>query len=228
MNGSCFACGRRRFVQVRVLQDELIEDWQLSPKEVDYINHQQGYRCIRCGNNLRANVLAKALCGELNTTHSLKRAARARRFRNLKILEINKCHELTQYLKKFPDHTLIEYPEFDILNLNFTDKSWDYVLHSDTLEHVEEPLTALKECHRVLRPKGKMILTTPIIVDRVSRSRKDLTPSFHGDYHQHEPGMLVRTEFGVDIWRLIAEANFTEIKFTMLDFPAGIAITATK
>jgi len=228
LNGLCFVCGNRSFMQSIVLQDELIDDWGLSLKEIDYINRQQGFACIRCGNNLRANVLSKALCDELRDTQSLNKIARSRRFKHIKILEINKCHELTKYLKKFRNHTLIEYPEYDIHNLALDENSWDFVIHSDTLEHLENPLKALKECHRILKPSGKMLFTTPIIVDRISRSRKGLSSSFHGDYKSRDPGMLVHTEFGADIWTLIAEANFTEIKFTFLDFPAGIAITARK
>lgn len=228
MNRFCFACGGDSFIQTIVLQDELIDDWGLSPQEVDYINHQQGFVCLHCGTNLRANVLAKAFGDVLGDSNSLEEIALSGKFEDIKILEINKCHELTKYLEKFRNHTLIEYPEYDIHNLKIRDEEWDFVIHSDTLEHLEDPLKALKECHRILKPTGKMLFTTPIIVDRFSRNRKGLSASFHGNYQSHDPGMLVHTEFGVDIWTMIAEANFTEIKFTFLDFPAGIAVTAWK
>jgi SAM-dependent methyltransferase len=206
----------------------LISDWGLSPKEVTYINRQQGFTCLHCGNNLRANVLAKALGDVLGDSNSLDEIALSGKFEHVKILEINKCHELTKYLEKFLNHTLIEYPEYNFHDLKMEDEEWDFVIHSDTLEHLEDPLKALKECHRILKPTGKMIFTTPIIVNRISRYRKGLSASFHGDYQSHDPGMLVHTEFGADIWTMIADAKFTEIKFTFLGYPAGIAITAWK
>jgi SAM-dependent methyltransferase len=215
-------------VQSLVLEDELIGDWGLSQNEVDYINRQQGFACLHCGNNLRANVLAKGLGSELGNFNSLDEIAHSGKFDHIKILEINECHKLTKHLDKFPNHILIEFPEYDIHNLKLEDKEWDFVIHSDTLEHLEDPLKALRECHRILKPTGKLLFTTPIIVDRISRNRKGLSTSYHGDYKKHDPGMLVHTEFGVDIWTMIAEAGFTQIKFTFLNFPAGIAITAWK
>lgn len=227
-DSSCFVCGGTSFEQSIVLVAELIEDWGLSPNEVDYINRQQGFACLLCGNNLRANVLAKGLAIELGNSNPLNEIACSEEFSHIKILEINKCHELTKYLDKFRNHTLIEYPEYDIHNLKLEDKEWDFVIHSDTLEHLEDPLKALTECHRILKPTGKLLFTAPIVVDRISRNRKGMSASYHGDYKTHDPGMLVHTEFGVDIWTIIAEAGFTQIKFSFLDFPAGIAITAWK
>ncbi|HWE11718.1 MAG TPA: class I SAM-dependent methyltransferase [Solirubrobacteraceae bacterium] len=41
--------------------------------------------------------------------------------------------------------------------------SFDTILMSEVLEHLERPTQALTECHRLLRPGGKLILTTPFI-----------------------------------------------------------------
>lgn len=41
--------------------------------------------------------------------------------------------------------------------------SFDVALLSEVLEHLEEPGRALKECARLLRPGGKLILTTPFV-----------------------------------------------------------------
>ena len=40
------------------------------------------------------------------------------------------------------------------------DASCDFVLSKQVLEHVEDPATYLRECHRVLKPGGKLLLTT--------------------------------------------------------------------
>lgn len=223
----CFVCGSVDFIQVPVLQNELIIDWNLSETEVQYINRQQGLICRHCGNNLRANVLAKALNEELKFPGPLNSLQRHQCL-DISILEINGCHNLTRYLETFPKHTLIEFPDYDIQNLALRSEQWDLVLHSDTLEHVANPVAALEECFRILKPDGKLLFTTPIIVDRTSRSRKELTPSYHGDYNLRDESLLVHSEFGVDIWTSVARVGFKNIKFTFIDFPAGIAITAWK
>jgi 2-polyprenyl-3-methyl-5-hydroxy-6-metoxy-1,4-benzoquinol methylase len=42
-----------------------------------------------------------------------------------------------------------------------SDASFDTVISCETIEHVVEPLKALREIHRVLRPGGRLLLTTP-------------------------------------------------------------------
>ncbi len=49
----------------------------------------------------------------------------------------------------------------DALALPLADRSADTVLCNQVLEHVPEPLQVLRETHRVLRPGGYLLLTTP-------------------------------------------------------------------
>lgn len=48
------------------------------------------------------------------------------------------------------------------LNLPFDDKSFDSVVSTEVLEHVPDPLCALRQMHRVLKPGGYLILSTPM------------------------------------------------------------------
>ena len=57
----CPVCGGDRFHEQKVLWPELIAEWQLAPEEVEYIDQQQGFACLDCGNNLRAMTLAAAI-----------------------------------------------------------------------------------------------------------------------------------------------------------------------
>ena len=50
--------------------------------------------------------------------------------------------------------------------------TYDLVVHSDTLEHVPDPVRALQECRRVLRPLGACCFTVPIVVGRLTRSHQ--------------------------------------------------------
>lgn len=48
-------------------------------------------------------------------------------------------------------------------NIPSPDGSFDTVLCTAVLEHLEEPEKALRECHRVLKPRGVAIYTVPFI-----------------------------------------------------------------
>ena len=72
-------------------------------------------------------------------------------------VEYNK--ELIEFGKnKYPN---IEFFQGDIQSLDFTDNSFDVVMATAVIEHVPDPLKALKEAKRILRPKGILILTSP-------------------------------------------------------------------
>ena len=49
----------------------------------------------------------------------------------------------------------------DILNLPIEDESFDYVLCTEVLEHVFNPIEAIKELTRICKKGGKIIITTP-------------------------------------------------------------------
>lgn len=55
--------------------------------------------------------------------------------------------------------------------LQFADSSFDLVVTSETIEHVENPRAFLRELRRVLRPHGRLVLTTPNVVNVSSRLR---------------------------------------------------------
>jgi ubiquinone/menaquinone biosynthesis C-methylase UbiE len=49
----------------------------------------------------------------------------------------------------------------DAQRLPFADDSFDLVVSCETIEHLPEARTAMKEMHRVTRPGGRLLLTTP-------------------------------------------------------------------
>jgi SAM-dependent methyltransferase len=49
----------------------------------------------------------------------------------------------------------------DAMSLSFADASFDLVISSECIEHVPEPARAVGEMLRVLRPGGRLVLTTP-------------------------------------------------------------------
>jgi SAM-dependent methyltransferase len=222
----CPACGNSEFLTNNVLWPALENTWQLSTNEIEYVNRQQGYHCTKCTNNLRAMGLAAAILKEYQFNGTLNQFCETKN--NLKLLEINTAGNLTQFLCKLSLHKLVEYPQFDMLNLDIESESFDLIVHSDTLEHVPHPERALSECRRVLRSNGKCIFTVPIIVGRMTRSRAGLAPSYHGRTGVLAYDQIVCTEFGVDVWETVLKAGFASCEIFCYEYPASLVIIARK
>lgn len=224
----CPVCGEGSFTYNEVLWEELISDWELVPFEVDYINRQQGFICDHCGNNLRSMALAHGIIKGYNFSGTLEAFVNSDMSKKLKVLEINEAGGLNKVLKKLQGHQIVTYPEYDMQNLSFADSVFDLVLHSDTLEHVVNPVQGLSECQRVLRKHGLCIFTVPLIVGRLTRTRVGLKNSYHGSSCQRSSNLIVHTEFGADIWKYTINAGFSSTRIHSFDYPSAIVIEAVK
>jgi len=222
----CAVCGSEEYAAINVLWCELVDAWQLSDEEVNYINRQQGLHCQKCKNNFRAISLASAILHVHTYDGTLTDFCDS--CTQLKLLEINMAGNLTPFFRKLPGHRLIEYPQFDMGNLAINSDEFDLVVHSDTLEHVPYPERALSECRRVLRTGGHCIFTVPIIVDRMTRSRVGLAPSYHGQSGIAAQDQLVYTEFGADCWTSVLKAGFVSCEIYAFEYPSALAIIAKK
>ncbi len=146
----------------------------------------------------------------------------------MRVLELNGAGNLHPWLRRLPRHKAVQFPEVDMQHLPYSDARFDLVLHSDTLEHVPDPLQGLRECHRVLRPGGWCCYTIPIITKRLTRSRIELPPSFHGSPTDEKHDFQVHTEYGSDFWEQVFVAGFDECRLVTVEFPAAQAIAARK
>ena len=152
----CAVCGSAELHYVEELSPALIREWELSAEEAAYVNRQQGLQCVRCGSTLRCMALATALlrhCGGAGTFAEFSASPTARQ---LRVLEINEAGGVAPFLAKWPGHQLVRYPDVDMQHLPHADGAFDLVVHSDTLEHVPDPVAGLAECRRVLRDSGAL------------------------------------------------------------------------
>lgn len=222
----CSVCGGDSFNRQNVLWRDLIDEWQISPIEANYIDRQQGERCTGCGANLRSIALANAIRWAFRTEELLARFCASLDVRIFKVLELNEAGTLHQFLSKLPGHVFGSYPQVDMHALPYPDGAFDVVIHSDTLEHVRNPIHALGECRRVLTPKGALCFTIPLIVARLSRGRNGLLKSYHGNAAERGDDFVVQTEFGADAWTYPMQAGFTEVHLFSFDYPAALAMAA--
>ena len=222
----CVCCGGREWQSHHILWKQLIAEWQLSAAEVEAIDRQQGTSCRACGANLRSNALALAVMRHDGFEGTFQEWVRTPSAQALRVLELNGAGNLTVFLRELPGHVENSYPETDMLAMRHPDESFDLVLHSDTLEHVPDPVCGLRECRRLLRPGGACCFTIPIVVGRLSRSRAGLRPSYHGGPNDKKDDYVVCTEYGADAWRHVVEAGFTECRVVVAEYPAALALTA--
>ncbi len=225
---SCSVCGGDDFAFRGVLGPKLIDEWRLSAEEASYIDVQQGKYCTQCGGSLRVMVLADAILAVLDQDRTLLDFCRSGDGVNLRILDINGAVSISDVLSTLPGYVRADYPEVDMLDLPYPDASFDIVLHSDTLEHIANPMRALEECRRILVPGGRVCYTVPTIVGRLTRSRAGLPKSYHGNPKVDADDYLVHTEFGADMWCFPLRAGFAHVRLDHRDFPAAIAVTAMR
>ncbi|HXB37192.1 MAG TPA: methyltransferase domain-containing protein [Acidimicrobiales bacterium] len=219
----CPVCGVSSVHEFRpVLWDALIREWELSEEETRRIDHREGQSCSSCGASVRSMALTRALLGAAGFDGSLDDWVASQPA--LHVLEINKAGDLTPWLDRLPGHLLVEFPEIDIQTLPFDSGRWDIVIHSDTLEHVDDPGLALAECRRVLGPEGALCFTIPVIPGRMSRRRDDMPPSYHGT--EEDPIYRVVTEYGADFWLPVLEAGFTDLRLVADYGPHAVALVA--
>lgn len=223
----CSCCGSTDLHQHPVLWQELISAWDLNEAEARYIDRQQGLVCEGCRSNLRSMTLAHAVMQRFDYQGLFTEFVATPLAARLSVLEINEAGTLTPFLRRLPKHVLISYPHSDMMKLSFADGSFDLVLHSDTLEHVADPVRGLAECRRVLKDRGTCAFTVPMVVDRLSRSRQGLPPSYHGN--PDNPGdYLVHTEYGADAWKHTMAAGFGECRIVALEHPTSHALVGIR
>ncbi len=211
MSDHCPNCGGpKEYDYVYPVDDQLKETWGISERLRRMFNRREGSLCKSCGVNIRAQGLAQAI---LHSRHgfgarTLEEWVVLANDNFLRVCELNSCHELHNTLKKIKNYTYAEYgtsSQEDIENLSYKNDSFDLLLHSETIEHVNNPERAINECRRVINDNGLVLYTTPVLWDRLTRRRASinkkgiellLEPSHHGlkrdDY-------LVFFEYGRDI-----------------------------
>jgi SAM-dependent methyltransferase len=98
----------------------------------------------------------------------------------------------------------------DIENMTFADASFDAVLCIEVLEHVADPFAAARELARVLRPDGRLLLTTPFLYNYHGKRA-----NVHSPNHESYP----------DYWRFTHEglahlfAGFRDVRVSPLNGP---------
>lgn len=80
---------------------------------------------------------------------------------NFKVHGIDVLESSIRIAKEFNSTPNTSFEVRDLMKNHFEENSFDCVIFLETIEHVENPAQYLKEFHRILRPNGCVILSTP-------------------------------------------------------------------
>jgi ubiquinone/menaquinone biosynthesis C-methylase UbiE len=92
----------------------------------------------------------------------------------------------------------------DITSMPVADASFDAVMCTEVLEHVPDPIAALRELARVLRPGGTMILTSPF-ASLTHFAPYHFCSGFNRYFYEHHLPLL-----GMEITELTMNGNYFE------------------
>lgn len=108
----------------------------------------------------------------------------------------------------------------DTCRLSFSDASLDLVISNDVFEHIADVDAAFRECARVLRTRGQVLMTVPFHTsaeNSVKRAevRGDkvtylMDPVFHGNPISAD-GSLVFWDFGWDLIEQLKQSGFEQV-----------------
>jgi len=143
--------------------------WQGEQFKISYNKGMQQYlevACPSCGSYPRQRALFKYLRKEFLTTYLY-----AMKERNFVCLEtcpdVSGCNPVEKVLKGIV-YISIDLNEsramfgMDLTSLTFRDSTFDLVVCSHVLEHIEDDLTAISEIYRVLKKDGTALIQVPI------------------------------------------------------------------
>ncbi len=95
-----------------------------------------------------------------------------------------------------------------IERLPWDDGTFDAVVNIDGIEHIERQFDFILECHRVLRPDGYLIISTPNISALRSRWRYLITGF-------HNKGKVPLDETHITPWHHIALLSFPQLRYML-------------
>lgn len=116
-----------------------------------------------------------------------------------------KTHDFKQYegvkLGGTHDYGQIDYVS-DVASIPVENDSFDAILCTEVLEHVPEPISALKEMSRILKPGGRLFITAPL-----GSGLHQVPFHFYGGYTPYWYRKFC-AQFGLEIVQLKANQGF--------------------
>jgi 2-polyprenyl-3-methyl-5-hydroxy-6-metoxy-1,4-benzoquinol methylase/glycosyltransferase involved in cell wall biosynthesis len=254
-NGYCIVCGSHSSFRFdpTIITLQLQKAWGISDNVVDAFNRKESMFCSSCGASLRIRRLTAVLIQTFAGVRvsgifcqSFAELLRNEEFRRLRIAEINACGTLHEYLKEHPNLFYSEWLPHaksgevhdgvrceDLQRLTYPENYFDFILTSETLEHVSDPDKAWQEIHRTLKAGGYHIFTIPVVPwQRKTRQRARivggmredlLEPAYHSPWGTED--VFVYTDFGMDVLEKLNDKGLkTEVFYLSPESDLDVAV----
>ena len=252
-NGYCVVCGRHSSFRFdpTIITLQLQKVWGISDNVVEAFNRKESMFCTYCGASLRIRRLAAVLmqtCAQMSgiSSRSFVELLRNEEFRRLRIAEINACGILHEYLKEHPNLFYSEWLPHaepsdvhdgvrceDLQRLTYPENYFDFILTSETLEHLPDPDKAWQEIYRTLKGGGYHIFTIPVVPWQlktrqrariVGGMREDLLePAYHSPWGRED--VFVYTDFGMDVLEKLNDIGLkTEVFYLSPESDLDVAV----
>lgn len=145
--------------------------------------------------------------------------------RAYRVVGIDISKEAVAYCKQYYQSDNTQFVNMDCTNLAFPKESFDLIVSFETLEHVKKVERFVQELHRVLKPDGQLIISTPNrdIYALYNKNRKN-------EYHTREfdeNGFQELIEPHFEIKKIFGQRYFSKkdipllIPYTSSQIPTG-------
>lgn len=124
----------------------------------------------------------------------------------------------------------------DVQQLTYEDGRFDVCTSTEVFEHVPDDAAGFAELHRVLAPRGHLLLTVPLTgsPETVERAvleqgavRHLLAPTYHDDQIRGAGRVLVYRDYGRDVTQRLEHAGFEDAEIVEVPDPAGLGAVAS-
>ena len=103
----------------------------------------------------------------------------------------------------------------DILDIQYKDETFDYVVMNHVLEHIADIAKAMDEIRRVLKPSGKLIISFPICIDQPTMESPEIdTPEKRLEFYGQKDHVRL---FGNDYIERLEEFGWRVKEFSPKD-----------
>ena len=159
-----------------VLSGDVVERLNLNETEYEEIRTEHIHRYQTVAPLMDGKKVLDAACGTGYGTYMLAEHAEC-------VVGIDIDADLIHSLQKNNDRSNVSFRQMSIAKLEFEDASFDAVVSFETIEHVDEEnqVAFLREVHRVLKPNGIFVVSTPDV--DVLRT---IYPGYHNPFHLKE------------------------------------------
>lgn len=146
-----------QFINMRVYTTEIASDQLTSDNPI----HQRLLKAYYVAQDLVKGDFLEIGCGEGRGVELL--ASKVNSYK-----AVDKIEEVVNQLStKFPES---EFIQANIPPMPYEDNSFDSIVSFQVIEHIKEDVRYLKEIHRVLKPGGKALISTPNRIMTLSRN----------------------------------------------------------